>query len=102
MNFATPRLRSLLGILGCCITIHAHAQDTTRISLPQAEDSFLNKNLSLIAERYNIDIARAQVLQAKLYNNPNFQATGAIYNPEQKKAFDVSSQTGEYIVGVQQ
>ena len=78
------------------------AQDTLRISLPDAEKQFTAKNLQLMAEKYNIDIARAQVLQARVYNNPNLQLVANIYNPDQKKWFDVSNATGEYIANVQQ
>ena len=35
------------------------------LTLKEAERRFLERNLSLIAERYNIDMAQAQVLQAK-------------------------------------
>jgi cobalt-zinc-cadmium efflux system outer membrane protein len=80
----------------------AFSQDTLRITLPEAEDIFIKRNLSLLAEKYNIGISEAQVIQAKLHINPNFQFTGDIYNPVQKKFFDVSNQTGEYIVGAQQ
>src|SRR6185295_7953068 len=37
-----------------------------------------------------------------LYVNPNVQFTGNIRNPDQKKWFDVSNQSGEYIAGIQQ
>ena len=40
------------------------------LTLKEAEQRFLERNLSLIAERYNIDMAQAQVLQAKLFENP--------------------------------
>ena len=78
------------------------AEDTLRLSIHDAEQTFINKNLSLLAEKYNINITQAQAIQARLYNNPNFSFTGDIYNPEEKKILDVSKQTGEYIVGVQQ
>ncbi len=94
------RLCYLFIILG--VAPGAHAQDTLRLKLQDAEKSFLNNNLQLLAEKYNIDIAKAQVIQARLYNNPNFQFTGDINNPQQKKGFDLSNGTGEYIVGVQQ
>ena len=35
------------------------------LTLKEAEQRFLERNLSLIAEQYNIDMAQAQVLQAK-------------------------------------
>jgi outer membrane protein, heavy metal efflux system len=82
--------------------LQSNAQDTLRISLPDAEKQFTAKNLELMAEKYNIDIARAQVLQARVYNNPNLQLVANVYNPDQKKWFDVSNATGEYIANVQQ
>jgi outer membrane protein, heavy metal efflux system len=81
--------------------LHCAAQDTLRITLPEAEKQFTSKNLALMAEKYNIDIARAQVLQARLYNNPNIQFVANAYNPDQKKWLDVSH-TGEYMTGIQQ
>ena len=92
----------VLAMLLSCISATALAQDSLRLTLPQAEQLFLQKNLSLLAEKYNIDIAKAQIIQSRLYNNPNLQFTGTIYNPEQKKFFDLSKGTGEYIVGAQQ
>ena len=78
------------------------AQDSVKVSLPQIEALYLQQNLQLLAQHYKIDIAKAQVIQAKLYSNPNFQFTGNIYNPELKKAFDMSNSTGEYAVNIQQ
>jgi len=46
------------------------AQDTLKITVEQAERQFLEKNLQLLAERCNIDIADAAIVQAKLLNNP--------------------------------
>ncbi|MBO9682351.1 MAG: TolC family protein [Flavisolibacter sp.] len=83
-------------------TISINAQDSLKLTLPEAENLFVRQNLSLLSEKYNISIARAQVIQARLYNNPNFQFTGNIYNPELKKVFDVTNKTGEYIIGAQQ
>ncbi len=101
MNHYNQKLCGFLGmLLFCAVTVHA--QDTTRITLPEAEKQFLQKNLTLLAEKYNIDIAEALVVQAKLYTNPNLSVTGNIYNPQQKKLLDVSNQSGEYMVAVQQ
>lgn len=101
MKYNNRWLTGLLVML-CCGVEHLQAQDTLRITLPQAEQQFVQKNLQLLAEKYNIDIAKAQVIQAKLYSNPNFSFTGNVYNPQQKKSLDVSNKTGEYIVAVQQ
>lgn len=101
MKHKTPWLTGLLVMSLCCVE-YLQAQDTIRITLPEAENQFLQKNLTLLAEKYNIDIAKAQVIQARLYTNPNFSFTGNIYNPQQKKILDVSNQTGEYIFALQQ
>ena len=47
-------------------------QDTLRVNLFQAEKSFLDSNLQLLAQRYNIDANKALVIQARLWPNPNF------------------------------
>ncbi|MBN8859078.1 MAG: TolC family protein [Sphingobacteriales bacterium] len=78
------------------------AQDTLRIPLPQAEAVFLNKNLELLAGKYNINIAEAQLIQSRLYANPNIAFSGNIYNPDNKKFFDIGNPTGQYTVDVQQ
>ena len=78
------------------------AQDTTRVTIQDAEKQFLEKNLQLLAEKYNIDISRANVIQARLYNNPNFSVSTALYNQDQKKFLDVSSSTGQYGFNVSQ
>jgi cobalt-zinc-cadmium efflux system outer membrane protein len=99
--------RNVAKIFACCLFIllartTVHAQDTLHITLQDAEKQFLDKNLQLLAEKYNVSIARAQIIQAKLYNNPNLQLSGNIYNPDQKKWFDISNRTGQYEVGIQQ
>lgn len=96
------KLPCLFGLLFIILNLSVKAQDTLRITLPEAENIFFNRNLSVLAEKYNISIAQAQVIQARLRINPNFQFTGNIYNPQEKKLFDVSNQTGEYIIGAQQ
>ena len=55
------------------------ASDTLNITIQQAEDQFLKNNLSLIAQRYEIDNANAQIITAKLFNNPDFSFNNGIY-----------------------
>ena len=102
MKYKNLKRKSFLALVSLCAGFYLHAQDTLRITLPEAENLFTSKNLSLLAERYNIDIAKAQVIQARLYNNPNFQFAGNIYDPENQKAFDIGGHTGEFVVGIQQ
>lgn len=102
MKFIPKKLHCFMALSFSCLGFYAGAQDSLKITLPEAENIFLQKNLSLLAEKYNVRIAQAQIIQAKLFNNPNFQFAGNIYNPAQKKVFDISNQTGEYTVGAQQ
>jgi outer membrane protein, heavy metal efflux system len=76
------------------------------ISLQQADSTFLDKNLLLLAEKCNVDAARAQVLQSKLWSNPSVSVTQSAYNGAYKtnggkKWFDFS-QNGEMSIQVQQ
>ena len=55
----------------------------------------------MIAERYNIDIAEAQVVQAKLFENPVVSLEQNVYNRLNGRYFDFGKQ-GETIVEVEQ
>ncbi|HZW70966.1 MAG TPA: TolC family protein, partial [Hanamia sp.] len=66
----------------------SYDQDTLRLTLPQAETFFLNKNLDLIAQKYSVDSAKATVITAKLYDNPDFSYSNAFYNSETHHFFD--------------
>jgi len=64
----------------CQILPANEIQDTLKLSLNQAENLFLNQNLDLIAQKYSIDSAKATVITAKLYDNPEFSYSNALYN----------------------
>ncbi|MEO8768785.1 MAG: TolC family protein [Ferruginibacter sp.] len=90
------------GLIVLCTTVPVLAQDTAHITLPEAEKRFLQKNLSLLAEQYNIEITKAQVIQARLFNNPTLALSGNLYDPDQKKVFNVSNSNGQYDIALQQ
>lgn len=71
------------------------------LTLEEAEQRFLERNLSLIAERYNIDMAQAQVLQAKLFENPVISLEQNVYNRLNGKYFDFGKE-GEAVVEIEQ
>jgi cobalt-zinc-cadmium efflux system outer membrane protein len=102
MKYKPFALKCLLFFMSAFTCEKIIAQDTTRVTIQDAEKQFLEKNLQLLAEKYNIDIARANIIQARLYNNPNFSVSTALYNQDQKKFLDVSSSTGQYGVNVSQ
>ena len=71
------------------------------LTLKEAEQRFLERNLSLIAERYNIDMAQAQVLQAKLFEHPLIPLEQNVYNRLNGKYFDFGKE-GEAVVEIEQ
>ena len=71
------------------------------LTLKEAEQRFLERNLSLIAERYNIDMAQAQILQAKLFENPVISLEQNVYNRLNGKYFDFGKE-GEAVVEIEQ
>ena len=80
--------------------ICAQQATTGTLTLKEAEQRFLERNLSLIAERYNIDMAQAQVLQAKLFENPVISLEQNVYNRLNGKYFDFGKE-GEMVVGIE-
>jgi len=74
-NHSSDNMRIIRIVMLCMVIIFpcrhkTVAQDTLKISIEQAEKQFLEKNLQLLAERCNIDIADAAIVQANLLNNP--------------------------------
>ncbi|MCF2444616.1 TolC family protein [Dyadobacter sp. CY345] len=62
-------------------SLSLRAQDTLRLTIQQADSIFLQHNLQLLAEKYQIDIAKSQEIQDKLWNNPTLTAEISAYNP---------------------
>ncbi len=55
------------------------APDTLRISIQQAEKIFLDSNLQLLAQHYNIQSSKALVEQARKWDNPVLNTDQNIY-----------------------
>ena len=79
----------------------APVADTLSLSIDSTEALFLRNNFLLLAQKFSIDIAKAQVIQARLYPNPNFNFSTTVYNPITKKIFPLSNE-GEVISSVSQ
>ena len=56
-------------------TLNSMAQVIQPITLQEAEDTFLQRNYQLLAQRFRIDADQALVQQARLWSNPSFSAT---------------------------
>src|ERR1700757_4863853 len=54
--------------------------DTTNLSLHDAEKMFLDSNLLLLAQKYNVSAQKALIYQAKLIPNPNFSISHGLYS----------------------
>lgn len=89
----------LTGLL-VLLTTALHAQDTLRLSIRQADSLFLQNNLEVLAEKYQIDIAKSVEIQDKLWNNPTFGVEISAYNPS-RGALDVG-RNGQKAFTIQQ
>ena len=87
---------------GFCQDTQNIKQDTIRLDINQSEQIFLSKNLSLLAQQYSIDSARAAVITSRLYDNPQFSFGSGFYQPETKKFFDYSAKNREIALQVSQ
>ena len=86
----------LLLQIGCMATgvaavAQAPVSDTLKLTVKQAEDQFIKNNLSLIIQRYNIDNASAQVITARLFQNPDFNFNNGIHATGVPNAFSEQS-----------
>jgi outer membrane protein, heavy metal efflux system len=62
-------------------TLTAQVQnDTLQVTLSASEKMFLDSNLLLLAEKYNVDASKALIIQAKLLPNPNFSIAHGLYS----------------------
>jgi cobalt-zinc-cadmium efflux system outer membrane protein len=69
-----------IAVSGACVQAQAPNSDTLKVNIKQIEEQFLKNNLTLIAEKYNIDNAAAQIITAKLFANPDFNFQNGILN----------------------
>jgi cobalt-zinc-cadmium efflux system outer membrane protein len=98
------RYYSLIALTALLITpwrsVYAQT-DTLKLTFKEAEKSFLENNLSLLAQKYNVDAAQALVKQAKLWDNPTLSTDQNITDAH-KKFFDHSNGNGQILVQLSQ
>ena len=89
-------MKQLIAICLLCLVSETLAQqsksDTLKITITQAKQLLIKQNLALIANRYAIDIADAELIQAKLWSNPNFVWNQDLYSNEQNSYFNIDNQ----------
>ncbi len=107
-------------MLGCCIAIctsagitqgvYAQGQtstyaDTVTMSLEQAEQQFLENNLALLAQHYQVEAGKALIQQAKLWDNPVLNTDQNVYSNNRYFEHGVNANGqpyGQYYIQVQQ
>ncbi len=86
----------------CCGYTHAQEplpvnEDTIYLNLEDAQKRLMEKNLTLLLNYYNIDIAKANYLQSKLLYNPNLTYWQELYNPNKRDFLNYSDEHGGQI-----
>lgn len=76
--------------------------DSLKLDLSQAERLFLTRNYQLLAANYQIGQAQAEIITAKLFDNPELSYENLFYNHETKKFFETSFATGQYSAQISQ
>ncbi|WP_083535159.1 TolC family protein [Chryseobacterium kwangjuense] len=84
-------------IAGLFIAISSFMAGQQQMSLSDCEEAFQKNNLQLLAEQYNINMADADILQARIWELPQLSGQINAYNPEGKKAFDIGHAKGAEI-----
>ncbi len=89
----------------CCVVLghYTHAQqqpDSIRLTLGQAEEIFVKKNLFLLSMKYQVDAAKANEIQQKLYDNPTLSTELSVWGSN-NKWFDIGNK-GQKTIGVDQ
>ena len=75
------------------LSISASGQPAdTVLTFTQAKARLMKANLGLLASYYDINIAKAGVIQARVWNNPYFVFNGDLYSNEENEYFHFRNQ----------
>lgn len=81
-------------IVGLFVVISSIMTAQQQMSLLECENAFQQNNLQLLAEQYNINMADADILQAKIWELPQMSGYINAYNPENRKVLDAGKSKG--------
>lgn len=95
-----PMKAKLIGLFTCAFFVQIFAQN--KLSITESESLFLKNNLYLLANHYNIDISEAQILQAKIWDNPQFGLEVNAWAPNNEQKFFNVNQQGQKSAYIQQ
>jgi outer membrane protein, heavy metal efflux system len=77
-------------------------KDSIYLSIDQVEVLFVQRNFQLLAQKYNVEMAEAAIIQSRLYYNPTLAYENVLYNPNTKRLLDFTKQNGEVNIQLQQ
>jgi outer membrane protein, heavy metal efflux system len=83
------RLCLLMSALTMCALVNA--QEQLQLSVSEADNIFLTKNLDLLAGNLNVSAQKAAEIQARLYPNPVVSAEVNAVDPQHKKLFNAGA-----------
>lgn len=81
-------------IAGLFVAISSVISAQQHMSLSDCENAFRQNNLQLLAEQYSINMADADILQAKIWELPQMNGYINGYNPEDKRFLDAGRAKG--------
>jgi len=84
-------------IAGLLLIVSSLMAAQQQMSLADCEEAFQKNNLQLLAEQYNINMADADILQAKIWDLPQLSGQINAYNPQGKKLFDAGHAKGAQV-----
>ena len=94
-------MKYVIFLLFVLFSFSAKSQQALHLNLQQLDSLFLEHNLILLAQQYNISIQDALIIQAKAYPNPIFTADINARDPQNNKDFHVGN-TGQKAFSVEQ
>ena len=84
-----------------CSLLYFHANAQKSLSLKECEDAFQKNNLLLLAEQYNIDVSKANVIQAKIWDQPLLSGELNAISPQDNSYFNIGK-NGQKGLAIQQ
>jgi outer membrane protein, heavy metal efflux system len=87
--------------LFCIYFLISSLQAQQAFTIEECEKQFLNNNLLLVAEQFNVDASKAAIIQAKVWDNPYVSGEINLYNPTNNQYLDVGT-AGQKAFAIQQ
>jgi cobalt-zinc-cadmium efflux system outer membrane protein len=80
----------------------AFPQNSITLRLSDAEQLFLRNNATLIAQRFQVEQSKADIITAGLFENPELSYENLLYNQETGKFLQTSQASGQYTASITQ